>query len=339
MERVSENRRRIAVGVRPAAVLAVAAAIVTAGSAGAQQRGRVTVDHFRSDALGVPKDYLVYLPPSYQADRQRRFPVAYYLHGAFGSEDDWVQRGGIDVVLDSLVAAGMPEMIVVMPDGDDSYYVEWASDYDRMACPRRTDLREAATRYCVRRPRYDDYIARDLVQVIDLTYRTVADAQHRGIAGLSMGGFGALSLATEYPDVWAAAASHSGPLEMLALAVDPATRTATYAASADTLRPLRPNLWPLYMAVFGPDTAAWWARDPAGRIRRLKPEDVAHLPALYADIGTEDARLTGNRAFRAELARLGVPLDYHEYPGAHDWTYWRAHVAQSLVWLSQHFGR
>ena len=113
----------------------------------------------------------------------------------------------------------------------------------------------------------------------------------------------------------------------------------TYAASADTLRTLRSSLWPLYMAVFGPDTAAWWARDPAGRIRRMKPADLARLPALYADVGTEDERLVGNRAFRAELERLGVPLEFHEYPGAHDWAYWRAHVARSLVWLSQHFSR
>jgi enterochelin esterase-like enzyme len=91
--------------------------------------------------------------------------------------------------------------------------------------------------------------------------------------------------------------------------------------------------------VFGSDSADWWAREALGRIRRMSPERRRRLPALYADIGTEDARLSANRAFRFELARLGVPLDYHEYPGDHTWEYWRAHVAQSLVWLSQHIAR
>jgi putative tributyrin esterase len=177
------------------------------------------------------------------------------------------------------------------------------------------------------------------VRQIDATYRTLADARHRGIAGLSMGGFGAMALAVEYPDLWAAAASHSGPVCRLALAVDTAARTVVYAGRPDTLRAANPTLWPVYTAVFGPDTAAWWARDPVGRIRRMRAQDRGRIPALYADVGTEDSRLVDNRAFRIELAKLGVPLDYHEYPGEHDWPYWRAHVAQSLLWLSRHFAR
>ncbi|MGD0484859.1 MAG: alpha/beta hydrolase family protein [Gemmatimonadales bacterium] len=317
----------------------LAALLLAAVPAAAQRRGTVSADYFVSSALGVRKDYLIYLPPSYPTDPVRRFPVVYYLHGAFGSEDDWVQQGGLDVVMDSLIAAGMPEMIVVMPDGDDGFYTEWATSYKWRECPTRTDLREAAARYCVREPRYDAYIARDLVRNVDATYRTLADARHRGIAGLSMGGFGAMALAVEYPDLWAAAASHSGPVCRLALAVDTAARTVVYAGRPDTLRAANPTLWPLYTAVFGPDTAAWWARDPVGRIRRMRAQDRGRIPALYADIGTEDSRLVNNRAFRIELAKLGIPLDYHEYPGEHDWPYWRAHVAQSLTWLSQHFAR
>ena len=313
----------------------VLAAAVGGAPAVAQERGTVTVDNFRSGALGVRKDYLVYLPPSYRTELLRRFPVAYYLHGAWGSEDDWVRKGGLDVVVDSLIAAGMPELIVVMPDGDDGFYTEWATPYQRTLCPQRTDLREPAERYCVRAPRYDAYIARDLVRHIDATYRTLADARHRGIAGLSMGGFGALALAVQYPDLWAAAASHSGAVARLALAVDSVAGTVAYAARPDTAG----GMWRLIGPVFGTDTSAWWRRDPLGRVRRMGAEERRRIPPLYADIGTADGLLTGNRALRAELGRLGVPLDYHEYPGAHDWPYWRAHLAQSLVWLSQHFAR
>lgn len=314
--------------------LIAALAALGAWPAAAQQRGAITLDNFRSGALGVRKDYLVYLPPSYAAEPLRRFPVAYYLHGAWGSEDDWVQKGGLDVVMDSLIAAGMPEMLVVMPDGDDGFYTTWATDYKWRRCPVRTDLREAAARYCVRHPRYDAYIARDLVRQIDATYRTLPDARHRGVAGLSMGGFGALALAVEYPELWAAAASHSGALELLAQSVDTAADTVAYAAHPDTAA----SIWAVLGPVFGADTTDWWRRDPVGRLRRLDAEERQRVPALYADVGTEDGLLTSNRAFRLELARLGVPLEYHEYPGEHNWPYWRAHLAQSLLWLSRHFG-
>ncbi|HXD23675.1 MAG TPA: alpha/beta hydrolase-fold protein, partial [Gemmatimonadaceae bacterium] len=81
--------------------------------------GTVRTDSFWSQALGVHKHVEVYLPPSYADHPDRRYPVAYYLHGMFGSETDWVKLGHLDATMDSLIATGMPEMIVVMPDGDD----------------------------------------------------------------------------------------------------------------------------------------------------------------------------------------------------------------------------
>jgi putative tributyrin esterase len=314
--------------------LLFAALVLAAGPALAQRRGAVESDDFESSALGVRKRYAIYLPPSYGTDPRRRYPVAYFLHGATGSEDDWVRDGRLDVVMDSLIAAGMPELIVVMPDGDDGYYTTWAPAYDWRLCPGRPDLREPAGRYCVRRPRYDEYIARDLVRHIDATYRTEPDRRHRAVAGQSMGGFGAMALAAEYPQLWAAAASLAGAVNRLALAADTVAGTAEYAGRPDTLRTLYPSLWPILTAVFGPDTSDWWAREAVGRFRRMKPEERGRLPALYADVGTEDERLVNNRAFRIELTRLGVPLEYHEYPGRHDWPYWRTHLGESLVWLA-----
>jgi len=305
----------------------------------AQERGTVESDWMQSQLLGARKRYRVYLPPSYEISRQRRFPVAYYLHGVQGNETDWVERGSLAAVMDSLVAAGTPEMIVVMPDGDDGFYTSWARPPEWRLCPLRTDLREPATDFCVRRPRYDQYVAQELVRHIDATFRTLADARHRGIAGLSMGGFGALALATQYPRAFSAAASHSGAVTALALAIDTAAGTVTWAATADTLRAKWPSLFPLLAEVFGADTADWWRRDPVGHVRRIDAEGRRGLPALYADVGTGDPFLVNNRALRIELARLGVPLEYHEYAGAHDWTYWRAHVAQSLTWLAGHIAQ
>jgi len=147
----------------------------------------------------------VYLPPSYATAPARRYPVAFYLHGLTGNEADWVSLASIDVVADSLIAGGSPEMIVVMPDGDDGWYTNWEeAPQPYGACLVDTLLNRAAPALCVVQARYEDYIARDLVRHVDSTYRTLADRRHRGIAGLSMGGFGAVTLALEHPDVFSA---------------------------------------------------------------------------------------------------------------------------------------
>ena len=125
-------------------------------------------------------------------------------------------------------------MIVVMPDGDDGWYTTWNGLVTMADCAREAPDARAAASYCVPWPHYDDYVARDLVARVDSAYRTaVADA--RGIAGLSMGGYGAISLALAYPDVFAAAASHSGVLSPLFDRPAPvrARRRATRRATAD----------------------------------------------------------------------------------------------------------
>ena len=82
--------------------------------------GDVRADVFESTALGVRKHVVVYLPPSYGKDTTRRYPVVYYLHGLSGTERDWLSRASIDVAADSLFAHGTPEMIIVLPDGDEA---------------------------------------------------------------------------------------------------------------------------------------------------------------------------------------------------------------------------
>lgn len=320
--------------------LALAASPPATRRAAAQQRGTVEADYILSRVLGAEKHYVIYLPPSYATSPQRHYPVAYYLHGAWGSEVDWTRSGRLDAVLDSLIAAGAPEMIVVMPDGDDGFYTTWARSYDWRACPQRTDLREPAVRYCVRHPRYDRYVAEELVRHVDATYRTIADAAHRGVAGLSMGGYGAISLAVRYPAVWSAAASHSGALSLLAVRGDTSSGTVETAPGLAAAWGSRSaDLAAILDAVFGPDSSEWWERDPVRRLSGLPAADRARAPALYLDVGAGDLFLQQNRAFRGDVAALGVSVTYNEYPGAHDWAYWRAHVGESLAWLAQRIAR
>ncbi len=295
--------------------------------------GRVVNDSLWSYALGTYKQVLVYLPPSYDRS-SARYPVAYYLHGWSGNETNWVKVGHIDASMDTLVAGGMREMIVVMPDGDDSWWITSSRLPDVPACLRTLPsyAGEAST-YCVPWPHYDDYIAYDLVRYVDATYRTRADRAHRGIAGLSMGGYGAMLLAFQYPELFAAAASHSGVLWPLEWAPDGVVNRPQGTPDSTWARMRNDAVRRSMRAVFGSDTAAWFARDPVHMLDRARVRGAV-LPALKADCGTNDPYLAGNRALRDALRARGVEMAYDEYPGAHDWAYWRTHARVSLAWLA-----
>jgi len=321
-----------------ALLLALAAAGPHPGPAAVDSvHGVVITDTLWSQSLGTKKAVVVYLPPSYAASPSRRYPVAYYLHGAFGSEVDWTKSGHLNDVMDSLVAAGGPEMIIVMPDGDDGWYTTWNSLVTVEACRKTAPAREPADTYCVPWQHYDDYVARDIVQFTDKTFRTRADRQHRAIAGLSMGGYGTMALSFEYPEVWSAAASHSGVLAPLYRGPAPFDGHPQWAKSgADLEQGWGPRFWPIVAPAFGRDTAAWWSRDPGRRLERLVAKSgKPSVPLLFADCGTEDGLVNENRAFKAKVESLGLPLVYHEWPGQHDWTYWRAHVGESLHWIGE----
>jgi S-formylglutathione hydrolase FrmB len=313
--------------------MAAAVAALCFAAASLEAQSTVLTDTLHSHALGTRKALVVYLPPSYAREPARRYPVAYYLHGHWGSETDWTRQGALAATMDSLVAAGMPEMIVVMPDGDDGWYTTWNSLGRWRACmdgPSPGPHAEPRESYCVPWPKYDDYIARDLVAYVDSSYRTRAGRAHRGIAGLSMGGYGAVTLALSYPDVFTAAWSHSGFLATMLVGDGPGAREAR---SIEELRERRRGTWYSMGPAFGEDTIGWRARDPATLVRRALARGP--LPALGFDVGRDDYLLAHSRAFARTLDSLGVRHDYAEHPGRHDWTYWRAHLPESATWLAR----
>ncbi len=298
--------------------------------------GTVREDLFLSAALGSAKHLVVYLPPSYAHDTSQRYPVAYYLHGLSGAESDWVAKGGIDAAADSLFNRGTPEMIIVMPDGDDGWYTTWTNQLDYGACADTVHA-EAPLSYCVRHQRYDDYIAHDVVRFVDSHYRTQADRAHRGIGGLSMGGYGALSLALHFPDVFSAAASHSGVVSPMYVGPQPFVAPPQYATEADIMRPAAAVYWSRYKTYWGTDLERWRTADPA-REAELLQRHGGRMPSIFIDCGTEDALLDQNRALHDELSRLRVRHEYAEWPGAHTWRYWSTHVRESLAWMGGKIG-
>lgn len=328
----------VAVALAPLALTAQNASVVSAESSRGQSStmqvtGRVVTDTLFSLSLGVKKALTVYLPPSYDAQPQKRYPVLYYLHGRTGNERNWVDAGYLNRTMDSLVASGSPEAIIAMPDGDDGWYTTWGVLPDISPCLRDTARKEPASTFCVPWTRYDDYIAHDIVGWMDSRYRTLADRSHRGIAGLSMGGYGAITLALNYPKVFKAAASHSGVLSPRLLPeAQQRALGVRYARNREELALAARTLWPQLWDVFGHDTIAWRARDPqviAGRARKTE------LPALFIDVGVDDPWRAQNEDFHQALTRLGIAHYYAEWPGTHSWPYWRAHSTESLVFLLQ----
>jgi S-formylglutathione hydrolase FrmB len=100
--------------------------------------------------------------------------------------------------------------------------------------------------------------------------------------------------------------------------------------------------WSSRRLAFGRDLPAWRWRDPAHRVRALLDQPSSaetRLPALYMDVGSDDPIADDTRVFHAELKILGVPHEFAEYPGTHNWDYWSAHVGQSLAWLAEYIAR
>ena len=321
------------------------AAVAFRAGGGEIVHGSVHHDTIWAPTLGVHKQMLVYLPTSYDTSHSatKRYPVAVYLHGRWGDETDFVLKAHIATSMDSLVAIGMPEMIVVMPDGDDGWWINWASVPNMPECRRTAHRREPADEFCVPTPRYDDYIVNDVLAHIDSTYRTLARGESRGIAGLSMGGYGAVAIAALHPGVFAAAVSHGGVLTPSLYADSSAMESTGVVNWRDgrTMAELQKGTgpqWPGMYPIFGPDTLSWQARDPARLLIAMKARGEP-LPALYADMARDDERLEQNRVFLRTMKLHDIPLQYVEWPGKHSWIYWNAHVPQGLRFLAEHVTR
>lgn len=291
--------------------------------------GRVEARSFRSAALGAVKRYLVYLPAGYDEGTER-YPVIYLLHGATGDEVSWNQDGHLAEQADHLELRAL----VVMPDADTGFYANWSGPFDLQRC-----LRKLPAIDCVEKPRFEDYIVKDLVKQVDGRYRTVPDRKARALTGNSMGGFGALMLAMRHPDIFSAAASHSGMASLLYLGPHPYTNKAE-AVLAQAVNPklLKARRFgPLLTKVFSNDLARWREHDPAALATKLKNGELA----LYLDCGTQDAPyLKDGAAYLHDvLTGAGIAHEFHLEPGGHDWKFWRARLGASLSFHADHFRR
>jgi diacylglycerol O-acyltransferase / trehalose O-mycolyltransferase len=250
----------------------------------------------RTPALREPTRVRVLLPAGYGSDPRRRYPVLYLLHGADSDYRSWTRYG------DAQAITARAPLIVVMPDGGtDGWYTDWYQD-DRPV-----------------QPRWETYHVGELVPWVDATYRTIAARRGRAIAGLSMGGYGALSYAARHPDTFAAAASFSGALEV-------GSSDAWGERSANEAR-WRAHL-PIAIATRLRSLALVELRTGDGRPGPLDRRGTK--PGCEA-CGLERFLRAGNVRLHARLRALGIRHVWDDYgPGTHDWPYWRRDLRETL---------
>jgi len=303
----------------------------------AGERGKVVDRTFHSNALGVDKHYLVYLPSGYDAKPTAKWPVLYYLHGLGGNEKSWVKGGHIDEAADRL---GL-QALIVMPDGDDGFYIDSLKTTDYDSCIKNgTGLliptEQDPPTQCVKHFAYETYIVKELLADVDAHYHTNATREGRGIAGFSMGGLGAWELGLRYPTVFAAAASHSGYISLRYKGPHP------YEAGKASRFPLsvEPSGNPMIdwvRSVFGSDLTNWDAHDPSQLINTM----TAGHPALYLDCGTEDEFKFQDSAqyVHDTLDARHIEHAFFLGPGHHDFDFWRPREVESLRWLQEHVAK
>jgi Predicted esterase len=271
-------------------------------SAGVCAQSRITVEkesakvetfQLESRLMSRQMPYRVVLPKDYKKKREKRYAVVYLLHGLAGHFDNWTDKT-------KLAAYSLDyDFIIVTPEGGDGWYTDSAT---------------------VPNDRYESYIVEELIPEIDKKFRTFAVREKRVIAGLSMGGYGALKFGLKYPEKFVLAGSFSGALS--AASVTDKNSTSWIVKSV--------------MSVFGgEESETRKANDIFGIVREIPAEKIKDLPFFYLDCGTEDASwIQNNRDFAQILAERKIPHEYRQLPGAHNWIYWDEQV-QEFLRLSQ----
>jgi S-formylglutathione hydrolase FrmB len=190
-------------------------------------------------------------------------------------------------------------MIIVVPEGKDGWYTDGVAANEK----------------------FETYFVEELVPDVQRRFRTVEAREGRVVAGLSMGGYGALKFGLKYPDRFIFAASMSGALG---------------AASWHAQDPLPAFVKPSIARVFGADDSPVRASNDIYKIVREMPAArVAMLPYFYLDCGTEDGLLSSNRDFAALLVERKIPHEYRQLPGSHAWAYWDRQVQEVLRLAAQ----
>lgn len=251
-------------------------------------------------------EYSIYFPADYETSN-RRYPVLYLLHGYTDDETGWTQFGEAHLICDRSMQAGeSAPMIIVMPDGGVTWYI---NNYDGKV-------------------KYEDYFIKELIPHIDQTYRTRPTKQYRAVAGLSMGGYGTMVMATKHPDMFSSAAPLSAGIFI----------DEEIVGGND-------ELWKTVLGdLYGKKELTGKSRltDHYQKNSILKIIETANADELkkvryYIDCGDKDFLIKGNMALHSAMIDKKIPHEFRVREGVHNWTYWRTALPDVLKFVSESF--
>ncbi|HRH60901.1 MAG TPA: alpha/beta hydrolase-fold protein [Chitinophagaceae bacterium] len=259
----------------------------------------------KSSILGRDVKYTVYLPADYETS-ERTYPVVYLLHGYTDDNTGWLQFGEINRYADKAIADGtIPPMVIVMPNGDSSWYI---NSYDG-------------------KENYEDFFVKEFMPAVEKIYRIKAEKRYRGIAGLSMGGYGTLIYALKHADLFAAAAPLSAAV-----------------FTDDEMVTMNDDRWQnVFGQLYGNKlkgnerlNKAWYANSIM-KIVENKSADELKKVRLWIDCGDDDFLIKGNCMLHIALKEKEVPHEFRVRDGVHNWTYWRTGITDALAFIGQSF--
>jgi S-formylglutathione hydrolase FrmB len=265
---------------------------------------RIECNSLPSKIIAHPVNYCMVLPPSYDADKTRKFPILYFFHGLGDNEQMFIHGGAFNLAQDLWERGQIGEFLIATPNADASFYI---------------NSRDGKVRY-------EDFLVQEFLPGIESRYRVALGRQNRGVAGVSMGGYGALRLALRHPQLFSAVSAHSPAI----LDKLPAFTAPTSGGSVRSR---------VLGGVFGspPDPAFWDRNSP---LTLARAANLAGLK-IYFDCGDEDdfGFESGATALDKILDSRHIAHEAHIYPGRHDWQYFAEHLPASLEFHSRVFSR
>ncbi len=296
----------------PTALLWIVACILAYGVA-AEPLPVATIE-FDAPSVDRTMKYNIIVPAAYE-ETNERYPVLYLLHGLTSDYTAWARMRVPEY-------AARHEMIVVMPDVGNSWYVNWAESEDG------------------EKSAWEDYMINDVIGHVDANYRTIAKREGRAINGLSMGGYGGLMLGLRHPDMFCSIGSHSGAISYAA----GYRRRIENPEGARSRRGRREPSTTINARIGIEGFSSQADRNPAGKafvtvedcdkydpfklVLHISKED---LPHIHVDCGTEDSLIRSARAFVQLLQDNTIPYSYAESKGGHRPDYWVREVAHSMT--------
>lgn len=243
----------------------------------------------QSAALGRELKFAVQLPPSYERDSKRHYPVLYFLHGMNGNEREFERRGVAAAVAKMRGEGKIGEFIIVAPAGENSFYLNAKNGV-----------------------RYEDAIIKDLIPHVEKTYRTINTRDGRAIQGLSMGGYGALMLAFKHPEMFSSVTAHSSALFVELPDTSGTDRRAQFVSR-------------LIGNMYGnpPDVEYFKANNPINLAETNAAAIKKSGLKIYFDVGEQDRYgfQPSNKTLDELLTKSGVTHEFHTFPGGHGWEY------------------